>query len=146
MSSRALASHMMKRCSVRHDVAAPGPSLARRRLAVLLTLALIGGCQSTAERLLAEGYPPPFVDGFTDGCTSGRHAAGELDDFRKNVPAYLQQPNYALGWDDGFRQCQARADSEIERRLARDSEADRAWRQGKDQAWGQALRPSSRTP
>ncbi|MBA1190422.1 hypothetical protein G7Z99_15415 [Pseudomonas entomophila] len=111
-----------------------------------MALSLSGGCQSTSERLLAEGYPPVFVDGFADGCASGRHAAGELDAFRKNVPAYLQQPDYALGWDDGFRQCQARADSETERRLARDSEADRAWRHDKDQAWGQALRPSSRTP
>ena len=115
-------------------------------MAILLTLISISGCQSTAEHLLAEGYPHLFVEGFTDGCASGRQAAGELDGFRKNVQVYLQQPNYALGWDDGFRQCQARADRELERRLVRDSEADRAWRHSKDQAWGQALRPSSRAP
>jgi hypothetical protein len=136
----------MTHAHVRRDSRASCLGVPGQVLAVLLTLISISGCQSTSERLLAEGYPPLFVEGFTDGCASGRHAAGELDGFRKNVPVYLQQPNYALGWDDGFRQCQARADSELEQRLVRDSEADRAWRHSKDQAWGQALRPSSRTP
>ncbi|CAG8865599.1 hypothetical protein PS627_01518 [Pseudomonas fluorescens] len=114
--------------------------------AVCFTLALLGGCQSTSQRLLAEGYPAPFADGFQDGCASGRQAAGALGEFRKNVTFYLQDPQYATGWDDGFRQCQASAASDIERQLRPDSQADREWKHEKDQAWGSVLRKSSKRP
>ena len=114
--------------------------------AVCSTLALLSGCQSTSQRLLAEGYPAPFVNGFDDGCASGRQAAEALGEFRKNVTAYLQDPQYATGWDDGFRQCQASAASDIERRLRPESQADREWKHEKDQAWGSALRRSSKQP
>lgn len=82
--------------------------------AVLLSVALLGGCQSTRERLLAQGYPAPFALGFEDGCGSGRQAAGTLGEFRKNVLAYLEDPQYATGWDDGFRQCHASTTSDFE--------------------------------
>lgn len=114
--------------------------------AVCFAFAVLGGCQSTGQRLLAQGYPAPFASGFEDGCASGRHAAGAMGDFRKNVTTYLQDPQYATGWDDGFRQCEASATSDIERRLRPDSQADREWKHSKDQAWGSALRRSSKTP
>lgn len=114
--------------------------------AACFTLALLGGCQSTSQRLLAEGYPAPFVSGFDDGCASGRQAAGALGEFRKKVNTYLQDPQYATGWDDGFRQCQASAASDIERHLRPESQADREWKHEKDQAWGSALRKSSKKP
>ena len=76
------------------------------RLVVLLVL--IAGCQTTHEDLIAKGYPPAFADGFDDGCSSGRQAAGAITgEFRKNVPRYLKDKHYAEGWSDGFRQCQA---------------------------------------
>ena len=31
---------------------------------------------TTAEAMIAEGYPAPFVDGYEAGCSSGRQAAG----------------------------------------------------------------------
>ncbi|MEN5109469.1 MULTISPECIES: hypothetical protein [Pseudomonas] len=114
--------------------------------AVCFALALLSGCQSTSQRLLAEGYPAPFVSGFDDGCASGRQAAGALGEFRKKVSTYLQDPQYATGWDDGFRQCQASAASDIERNLKLDSQADREWRHEKAQAWGSTLRKSSKKP
>ena len=104
------------------------------------TLVLLSGCESTSERLLAEGYPAPFAYGFDDGCVSGRQAAGALGEFRKNVAVYLRNPQYATGWDDGFRQCQASAVSDIERHLRPESQADRDWKHSKDQAWGSALK------
>jgi len=107
--------------------------------ALLVAVALLGGCQSTRERLLAQGYPAPFVSGFEDGCGSGRQAAGALAEFRKNVPAYLADRYYATGWDDGFRQCQASVNSDFEHHVGIDSQADRNWQHSMDQSWSKAL-------
>lgn len=93
-----------------------------------LSALLLGGCQSTRELMQAEGYPPAFVDGFEAGCSSGHQAAGALDSFRKDVPRYLAAPLYAEGWDDGFRQCQARQYSEFEQERWADDWRDREWR------------------
>lgn len=113
---------------------------------VLLALALLGGCQSTKERLLAQGYPAPFASGFEEGCGSGRQASGALGEYRKNVAAYLSDRQYATGWDDGFRQCQGALNSDFERRSAIDSQADRDWQHSKDQSWGRALGHSPARP
>jgi hypothetical protein len=84
-----------------------------RYAVVLGLLALLSGCQSTHEDLLAKGYPPAFADGYDDGCSSGRQAAGVITgEFRKNVPRYLKDRTYAEGWDDGFRQCKAMRENE----------------------------------
>lgn len=109
-------------------------------LAVLLSGTVLTGCESTRERLLAQGYPAPYASGFEDGCGSGRQAAGALGEFRKNVPAYLDDRKYATGWDDGFRQCQASTTSDFQRHVGIDSQADRDWQHSKDQAWSKAIR------
>ena len=97
---------------------------------VIGVLVLLAGCQSTHEQLLAQGYPPAFADGFDEGCSSGRQAAGVISgEFRKNVPRYLKDANYAEGWSDGFRQCQAMVDNQ-DRQQYRDrhwDERERAW-------------------
>lgn len=111
-------------------------------LAISLLASLAAGCQSTREQLTAEGYPAAFIDGFEAGCRSGRQAAGALDSFRKDVPRYLQQGEYALGWDDGFGQCQAAMQSTIERQLRDNDSGDRDWRRHVDQAMAKALRGS----
>jgi hypothetical protein len=114
-----------------------------RRTAVLGLLMLIAGCQTTHEDLIAKGYPPAFADGFDDGCSSGRQAAGAITgEFRKNVPRYLKDKNYAEGWSDGFRQCQAMRENE-DRESYRNShlnERDKAWEQQKDQDAARAYR------
>jgi hypothetical protein len=101
---------------------------------------LLGGCQSTRELMQAQDYPPAFVDGFEAGCGSGRQAPGALDRFSKDVPRYLATPLYAQGWDDGFRQCQARLDSEVEREWDNEDWRDREWRAHVDQTMAKALR------
>ena len=69
---------------------------------------LLSGCATTHEQMLDHGYPPAYADGFQDGCSSGRQAAGLMvGDFRKDVPRYLHNRQYESGWDDGFRQCHA---------------------------------------
>lgn len=107
---------------------------------LLLSVAVLAGCESTRERLLAQGYPAPYASGFEDGCGSGRQAAGALGEFRKNVSVYLEDRKYATGWDDGFRQCQASTTSDFQRHVGIDSQADRDWQHSKDQAWSRAIR------
>lgn len=109
-------------------------------IVISLVATLFGGCQSTREQMTAEGYPVPFIDGFEAGCGSGRQAAGALDPFRKDVPRYLQQPEYAQGWDDGFRQCQATLERDIARQLRDQDGRDSDWREHVDQAMAKALR------
>ncbi|SDH97610.1 hypothetical protein SAMN05216588_109181 [Pseudomonas flavescens] len=111
-----------------------------RRLSLALLLVLpLSACQSTRDSMLAQGYSAAFATGYEDGCISGNSAAKALGAFRKNVPVYLQDTQYATGWDDGFRQCQASANAEIERRLQPDSDEDRAWRRQVDQDMARAL-------
>ncbi|MCK9800021.1 hypothetical protein BK634_23040 [Pseudomonas chlororaphis] len=104
---------------------------------------VIGGCESTHEHLLAQGYPPAFADGFDDGCVSGRQAAGAITgEFRKNVPRYLKDAQYAEGWSDGFRQCQAMLENQdrTEYREHHWDERERAWQQEKDRDAARAYR------
>jgi len=114
------------------------------RCAVVLGLVLsCAGCQSTHEDLIAKGYPPAFADGFDDGCSSGRQAAGAITgEFRKNVPRYLKDPLYAEGWVDGFRQCQAMRDNEDrgDYHNSHLQERDKDWQQQKDQDTARAYR------
>ena len=114
-----------------------------RLASVLGLLLLCAGCQSTHEDLIARGYPPAFADGFDDGCISGRQAAGAITgEFRKNVPRYLKDSQYAEGWGDGFRQCQAMLQN-LDREQYRSrhwDDREKAWQQQKDQDTARALR------
>ncbi|MFK3683027.1 hypothetical protein [Pseudomonas sp. NPDC088890] len=104
---------------------------------------LLAGCQSTHEQMVNQGYPPAYADGFQDGCSSGRQAAGLMvGDFRKDVPRYLHNRQYESGWDDGFRQCQAMQSSEDLRDYRERfwDERDREWQQEKDQGAARAYR------
>lgn len=111
-------------------------------IAISLASALLAGCQSTREQMTAQGYPAPFIDGFEAGCSSGRQAAGALEHFRKDVPRYLHQHEYAQGWDDGFRQCQEALESAIELEWRDHDRGDREWRGHVDQAMAKAMRGS----
>ena len=114
------------------------------RFAVMLGVVMaLSGCQSTRDELLAKGYPPAFADGFDDGCSSGRQAAGVITGtFRKDVPRYLKDRAYAEGWEDGFRQCKAMRESEDrdEYRERHWDERERAWQQEKDRDAARAYR------
>ncbi|MCQ4313746.1 hypothetical protein NAV33_17905 [Pseudomonas stutzeri] len=111
---------------------------------MLLAGLSLAGCQNASQRLLAEGYPPEYVDGFDAGCGSGRQAAGAPAEFSKDVPRYLSQPLYAEGWSDGYRQCQATQEASGGLSAWQDSalerQRDREWRHHVDQAKAQAFR------
>lgn len=119
------------------------PPRGRRLAAMLLSAGLLGGCQSTREEQLAEGYPLAFADGFQAGCASGRATVSGLGRFQKDALRYLQTPLYAEGWHDGYQQCQESASYQWERQrdlTSRDRERDRQWRHSADQHVAQALR------
>lgn len=116
--------------------------MSRFGVTLWITLLLVG-CQSTHDQMLREGYPPPYADGFQDGCGSGRQAAALLaGSFRKNVPRYLHERAYENGWDDGFRQCQAIQDNADQRQYRERfwDERDRDWQQEKDRGAARAYR------
>ena len=114
-----------------------------RLLPLLGLLALLAGCESTHDYLLRQGYPPAYADGFRDGCSSGREAAGSISGgFQKQVPRYLADHQYEGGWDDGFRQCNAMQSNEDLRQYRERywDERDRQWQQEKDRDAARAYR------
>ncbi|KXG79285.1 hypothetical protein N5I28_15970 [Pseudomonas mosselii] len=116
--------------------------MSRYWLGVCVVL-LLAGCETTHEQMVNQGYPPAYADGFQDGCSSGRQAAGLMaGDFRKDVPRYLHNRQYESGWDDGFRQCHAMQSNEDLREYRERywDERDRDWQQEKDQGAARAYR------
>lgn len=113
-----------------------------RLLPLFGLLALLAGCESTHDYLLRQGYPPAYADGFRDGCSSGREAAGSISGgFQKQVPRYLADHQYEGGWDDGFRQCKDMAATEERRQYERqrDDDRDDDWQRDKNRAMDRAL-------
>lgn len=109
----------------------------------VLVAVLLGGCASTHDQLINQGYPPPYADGFQDGCSSGHQAAASMaGDFRKDVPRYLHDRQYETGWDDGFRQCQAMQQSQDRQdyRARHWDEREEQWQQEKDRDAARAYR------
>lgn len=81
-----------------------------QRLIALLALCsfIISGCMTQKEIMIKEGYPLAYVDGFDDGCHSGKKAGGSLfDQFKKDVRRFQPDSQYAQGWSDAFRQCES---------------------------------------
>ncbi len=79
------------------------------------SLVTISGCASETDMLRQQGQPIAYVDGFDDGCHSGKKAGGSLfDQFTKDVRRFESDQEYASGWSDGFRQCETEEES-IER-------------------------------
>ena len=73
----------------------------------------------------------------------GGGAVGVISgEFRKNVPRYLQDRQYAEGWEDGFRQCKAMRESEELRDYKNNhwNDRERAWQQEKDRDAGRVYR------
>lgn len=86
----------------------------RLLLATGLSAALLGltACATEHERMVKQGYPAAYADGFDDGCHSGRKAGGSLfDQFKKDVNRFSHEQQYAQGWSDGHRQCETEQES-----------------------------------
>lgn len=80
-----------------------------------ITAGLLGGCASVPpeEQLQREmagvqGKSPLFSQGYRDGCQSGLSAAGNKNFTYAKDLNKANNPQYKLGWEDGFRVCQSR--------------------------------------
>ena len=86
-----------------------------KTVAAASCLLLVTGCATQKEKMIEEGYPLSYADGFDDGCHSGNQAGGSLfDQFKKDVTRFDSDNDYAQGWSDGFRQCESEQE-EIQR-------------------------------
>jgi hypothetical protein len=96
------------------------------RLPVLLLTLLAAGCaavpktpdnkpetpaQATERRQKASkptynlaGYPPAVRDGYIDGCESAKKSEWA----RKDAQRFASDPQYSMGWNDGFGICGAK--------------------------------------
>ena len=71
-----------------------------------LITTLVIGCSSTQPPIAEPqvnlaGYPPPFRDGYLDGCNSARNPQKTV----KDADRYKKDSMYASGWRDGFDIC-----------------------------------------
>ncbi|MCB1890392.1 MAG: hypothetical protein KDH20_22490 [Rhodocyclaceae bacterium] len=81
-------------------------------IVALAAALMLTGCVSEKTSMIKQGYPLAYADGFDDGCHSGKKAGGSLfDQFRKDVPRFDADHQYAQGWSDGFRQCETEQES-----------------------------------
>ncbi|CAL1238828.1 hypothetical protein [Candidatus Methylocalor cossyra] len=71
----------------------------------LLSVPLLSGCGAA---LLEGGTSKSFVDGYNDGCSSGTFQANaQSGQFIKDMARYNGDPEYAHGWQNGERECNA---------------------------------------
>jgi hypothetical protein len=49
------------------------------------------------------GYPPAVRDGYIDGCESAKRTA-----YARKDAARMSDPQYAMGWNDGYSICKAK--------------------------------------
>lgn len=72
-------------------------------LSATLFLAACAGQKKDAGVNLA-GYPPAFHAGYMDGCESAKRPTGASKDQER----FKNDPQYALGWRDGYDICARR--------------------------------------
>ena len=84
-------------------------------IVVIGTFLILTGCTSlntesylknTHSYLTCQGKPPAYVDGYVDGCSSGRSMAGDRNfKYRKDDGRSDRDALYARGWQDGQIAC-----------------------------------------
>ncbi len=82
--------------------------------AVLFFAFMIGCYTSTSawqvDRIVGEGQPQAYKDGYRQGCDSGHVQAGaDFYRFSKNVHRYSNNDFYRQGWDDGSMACRSQS-------------------------------------
>ncbi|MEE9331007.1 MAG: hypothetical protein V3U89_02145 [Methylophilaceae bacterium] len=101
---------------------------------IALSLFAISGCVSQKESMVKQGYPLAYVDGFDDGCHSGKKAGGSFfDQFKKDVKRFNKDAQYSQGWSDGFRQCETEEES-LQRQVRMNIERQRLMEERKHNA------------
>ncbi|MGP1394230.1 MAG: hypothetical protein ACTS3R_01825 [Inquilinaceae bacterium] len=74
-------------------------------LPVFLTLA---ACTSSEDTLRNHGFSEAYVDGYHDGCPSGRRVAGSwFESEVQDQERFRNDHDYQVGWTYGFQTCSA---------------------------------------
>lgn len=77
-------------------------------LVVLVGLVALAACTSQQERLIQQGASPAYAEGYSDGCDSGKQAAGAvLIEAKQDTNRYAGDNEYTKGWDAAFKKCKA---------------------------------------
>lgn len=77
-------------------------------LFVLVTLVALAACSSQRVQLIQEGATPAYAEGYVNGCDSGKQAGGAIfTEAKKDADRYASGSEYAKGWDEAFKKCQA---------------------------------------
>lgn len=77
-----------------------------RRIALLSALlSALTACASYHDQLIAQGYPPAYADGFSDGCQTGKQAVNGIGYVHKDLHRFAAEKPYQQGWDAGYAQC-----------------------------------------
>lgn len=77
-----------------------------RRIALLSALlSMLTACASYHDQLIAQGYPPAYADGFSDGCQTGKQAVNGIGYVHKDLRRFAGEKPYQQGWDAGYAQC-----------------------------------------
>ena len=79
------------------------------------TLVLVAGCTGLSPDrylvnkqsfMIGQGNPPAYVEGYIDGCSSGRRLGGDKKFvYRKNNARFEKDALYARGWQEGQINC-----------------------------------------
>jgi len=82
------------------------------QIITISSLVFLSACASDTQLLRQQGQPVAYVDGFDDGCHSGKKAGGSyFEQFKKDVRRFGTDQLYSSGWVDGFRQCETEYES-----------------------------------
>ncbi|MEH3022629.1 MAG: hypothetical protein PGN19_07835 [Pseudomonas oryzihabitans] len=88
-----------------------------RRVALLSALlSALTACASYHDQLIAQGYPPAYADGFSDGCQTGKQAVNGIGYVHKDLRRFAAEKPYQQGWDAGYARCVQVAQNEEQQR------------------------------
>jgi hypothetical protein len=72
---------------------------------------VLAGCVSSTPPAL-EGRPPAYVQGYKDGCASGKSVEGSVFyTYQKNIYLFESDKDYKEGWNDAYRQCRSKQET-----------------------------------
>jgi hypothetical protein len=98
-------------------------------------IVFLSGCVSQRETMIEQGYPMSYVDGFEDGCHSGKKAGGMLfEQFKKDVRRFNTDKEYAQGWTDAFRECETEQEA-MDRQMRMSMQQQQLLEQKKHDNW-----------
>ncbi len=104
-------------------------------LTLVLGVALLSGCVSQRDTMIQQGYPLSYVDGFEDGCHSGKKAGGMMfEQFKKDVKRFNTDKEYAQGWSDAFRECETEQEA-LDRQMRMSMQQQQLIEQKKHDNW-----------